>query len=97
MLVYAELHAPLGAALAARPPLTLHTQPPLLTRRGGGYVVAGVAAAGLGVVVYLKLVRGWSVSDFFYVTRRGLKQGLESVNKGELSCFTLLQSCCDGL
>ena len=44
-------------------------------------MLAGASAAGL-LMVYLMVFKKWRLSDFLYVTRRSLKQGLDQVNKG---------------
>jgi hypothetical protein len=45
-------------------------------------VMTGLAAGGLVVVVYFMVFKGWRFSDFFYATRRTMRQGFEQVNKG---------------
>ena len=50
-------------------------------------MLAGASAAGL-LMVYLMVFKKWRLSDFLYVTRRSLKQGLEQVNKGgHVACW----------
>ncbi len=44
--------------------------------------MTGLAAGGLVVVVYFMVFKGWRFSDFFYATRRTMRQGFEQVNKG---------------
>lgn len=48
----------------------------------GSYVLYGAAAAGLGVVVYFRVLKGWTFGDMLYATRRGLKEGLAQVSTG---------------
>lgn len=54
------------------------------TASTGSYVLYGAAAAGIGVVVYLRVLRGWTFGDMLYATRRGLRDGLAQVSAGEL-------------
>ncbi|KAL4425145.1 hypothetical protein ABPG77_008250 [Micractinium sp. CCAP 211/92] len=48
----------------------------------GTYVLYGAAGAVLGVVVYYRVFRGWTLGDMLYATRRGLKEGLAQVSTG---------------
>ena len=50
--------------------------------RGGSYILYGSAAAGLGVVLYFRVLRGWTFGDMLYATRRGLRDGLNQVSAG---------------
>lgn len=50
--------------------------------KGTSYVLYTTATLGLGTVLYFKIFRGWSVGDFMYVTRRGLRQGITQVTSG---------------
>lgn len=56
----------------------------------GTYVLYGAAGAVLGVVVYYRVFKGWTLGDMLYATRRGLKDGLAQVSAGArvpgLSC-----------
>ncbi|PRW05903.1 NADH-cytochrome b5 reductase 1 [Chlorella sorokiniana] len=52
------------------------------TSTTGSYVLYGAAAAGLGVVVYFRVLKGWTFGDMLYATRRGLKEGLAQVSTG---------------
>lgn len=61
--------------------------------RTGSYVLYGCTAAGLGVVLYMRVLRGWTFGDMCYATRRGLRDGLQQVSTGDQpACWC----CCLG-
>lgn len=51
--------------------------------RGGSAALYGAVAVTGGVVVYMRLVRGWTLGDMLYVTRAGLKKSISQVTDGE--------------
>lgn len=67
---------------------TSRQQPVTVVHTGGSgtgtgtYVLYGAAGAVLGVVVYYRVFRGWTLGDMLYATRRGLKEGLAQVSTG---------------
>ena len=61
----------------------MHSIQSALLYRGGAAVLYGVVAVTGGVVVYMRLVRGWSLGDMLYVTRSGLKKSISQVTEGE--------------
>lgn len=63
------------------PLASAHARPlPSPFRSRSGYVTYAVSAAGLGTVAYLVVWKGWRLSDFFYVTRRQMKQGMSMLS-----------------
>ncbi|PSC68412.1 NADH-cytochrome b5 reductase 1 isoform A [Micractinium conductrix] len=48
----------------------------------GAYLLYGASGVVLGVVVYYRVLKGWTFGDMLYATRRGLKEGLASVTQG---------------
>lgn len=64
----------------ARPTVARVASPRAERCRGVGVVTYTVAAVGVGAVLYLTIFRGWRFADFMYVTRRGLKQGLDQLH-----------------
>lgn len=50
--------------------------------RGGAVLLYGCTAAGLGAVLYFRVLRGWTFGDMLYATRRGLRDGLAQVSTG---------------
>lgn len=50
--------------------------------RGSAYLLYGCTAAGLGAVLYFRVLRGWTFGDMLYATRRGLRDGLAQVSTG---------------
>ncbi len=51
----------------------------MLGRLGAGLYIAVAVTGG---VVYLRLVKGWKLTDMLYVTRAGLKKSLAQVTEG---------------
>jgi hypothetical protein len=51
-------------------------------RSGSSMVLYSAAAIGMSTVLYFTVVRGWSLADMFYVTRRSFKQGVTSLSQG---------------
>lgn len=84
----------------AKKAMTCHALLPMihLTCRSSSVTYA-ISICGLGVVLYLTVIRGWRFGDFMYVTRRGLQQGLTQVHTSTLDGRVLpigscLCSCC---
>ncbi|KDD75865.1 hypothetical protein H632_c464p0 [Helicosporidium sp. ATCC 50920] len=50
------------------------------TDKATGYATYTLAVLGVGAVAYLTVFRGWRLSDFMYVTRRNLQQGLSGLS-----------------
>lgn len=50
--------------------------------RASNYLLLSVGGLGVVAVLYLRLVKGWTISDFMWVTRRSLRQGFQQVNSG---------------
>lgn len=68
------------AASRQQPVTVVHTGGS--TASAGTYVLYGAAGAVLGVVVYYRVFKGWTLGDMLYATRRGLKEGLAQVSAG---------------
>ena len=59
--------------------LNAHATRPRPTRS----TLLGVVVVVGGVVMYLRFVKGWTLSDMMYVTKGAMTSMQESVNKGE--------------